>query len=456
MPFGEFETMKNFSFVRLILLASAWAASRCDLCAETTNSCPPAPANDPFHVHGLPARETETFAEHPRDIFSRDTLLGDVGGWRSAAARHGIEFLPVYVGEVMGNPSGGSKQGTVYDSCLNLPLTVHLDQLVPGWEGATLYGNALWLAGRSLSADYVGDLSNASNISGEDTVRVQELWYEQAFAHGHATVRAGLLDADAEFFTSEAASLFINGTFGAFTLLGANFPNPPIYPMAAPGVRLAIEPTSCFFVQAGVYAGDSGSQEQNRNGLNYHLDSQNGVQIFSETGWRLNQGKDDSGLAGTYKLGSFVATMNFHDQNTGDSAGPNYGVYAVAEQQLCRHEARCVSVFARGGGAPADINAVQWYFDAGFNFTGFIPGRPDDVAGVAVARSWLSSDYSAAQVAAGGGPPYFAETVIEATWRARILPWWTVQPDVQYIFRPGGQEDAANATIIGLRTTVVF
>lgn len=424
----------------------------------TATNLPPSvaiPDSDPFHIHGLPQTEVQSLAQHPKKILKRDTLLDDPGGWRSAMAQHGIEFLPVYVGEVMGNPSGGMKQGTVYNHSLNLPLTVHLDKLVNGWDGATLYGNVLWIAGRSLSTDYVGDISGTSNISGKDTVRLQELWYEQAFWQSRASLRAGLLDADAEFFTSDTASLFINGTFGAFTLLGANFPNPPVYPMAAPGVRFAIEPVTGFYFQAGVFAGGTGSQEENLNGMNYHLDADDGVQIYSEIGWRLNHGKDATGLAGTYKLGSFVDTANFHSQISGESEGPDYGVYAVADQELYRSETKRISGFVRGGGAPAAINTVDWYSDAGFNFTGFIPCRPNDMLGVAVARSWFSADYSAAQVA-GGAHPYFGETVIEATWRANILGWWTIQPDFQYIFSPGGQENAPNATVIGLRTTVIF
>jgi porin len=413
------------------------------------------PGDTSFHFHGLSSAESQALAQHPKDFWRDDTLLGDVGGWRSVLERHGFEFLPVYVGEVMGNLSGGMKQGTVYDSCLNLPLTVHLDKLAGGWDGATLYGNVLWIAGRSLSSDYVGDISGTSNISGKDTVRVQELWYEQSFGPKQISLRAGLLDADAEFFTSDTASLFINGTFGAFTYAGANLPNPPFYPMAAPALRVYIEPVTSLYFQSGVYKGNSGTQEENLNGLNYHFNGDDGVLVFSEIGWRLNHAKDDTGRPGTYKLGSFVATANFHNQITGASEGPDYGIYAVADQELYRREAQAISCFARAGAAPSSINPVDWYFDAGCNFAGFLPCRPDDVLGVAVARSWFSSDYSAAQVA-GGAAPYFGETVIEATWRASILPWWTLQPDFQYIFSPGGAENSQNATVIGLRTTVVF
>ena len=57
-----------------------------------------------------------------------------------------------------------------------------------------------------------------------------------------------------------------------------------------------------------------------------------------------------------------------------------------------------------------------------------------------------------------------AETFLEATYQAQILPAWQVQPDVQYIVNPGAglaNPDAPNQTIknelvIGLRTTITF
>ena len=104
---------------------------------------------------------------------------------------------------------------------------------------------------------------------------------------------------------------------------------------------------------------------------------------------------------------------------------------------------------------PVIVNAVDWYFDAGFNFSGFIPGRLLDTAGVAIARSNFSHDFSASQVADGSNP-YSAETVVEATYKAQITPWWTVQPDFQYIFNPSGENGSHDATILGVRTSITF
>lgn len=414
------------------------------------------PANDnPGLYTGLPMQMPEGLTTEPETFWKRSTLLGDPFGLRNKVENYGFEFDPVYTGEVFGNTSGGFKQGTTYDHSLNLPLTVYLDKLVNGWDGGTLHANALWIAGRSLSQDKVGDISGISNIAGYDTIRLQEMWYQQTFWSMRASLKVGVIAADAEFFTSDTASLFINGTFGAFTLVGANLPDPPVYPMAAPAVRFLVQPIPQFYFQSGIYAGSTGDQDVNKNGVDFPMSMHDGALIFSEIGWLVNQAANDRGLIGSYKLGSFVHTANFQNQVTGASEGVNYGVYGVIDQELYKHGGKSVAFFVRGGGAPGDVNAIDWYTDAGFNFNGFIPGRFLDSAGIAIARSSFSRDFSDSQVS-GGSNPFTAETVIEATYKAQISPWWTIQPDFQYIFNPSGEKGSHDATIIGVRTSLSF
>jgi porin len=132
----------------------------------------------------------------------------------------------------MGNVSGGMSQGAIFDGVLNLGLDIDLERLTNWWTGGSIHANSLWIYGQSLSTKYVGDISNTSNIAGFNTIRLQELWFEQSFWLQRASLRVGLLAADAEFFTSEHAALFLSGTFGAFTFVANNLPNPPVYPVA--------------------------------------------------------------------------------------------------------------------------------------------------------------------------------------------------------------------------------
>jgi porin len=402
-------------------------------------------------------------------VWHQDQLTGDWGGFRDEMLNHGVAISPTWIGEVFGNPSGGARRGLISDGLFNVALDLNLDRMSdsPIFDNTLIHTNALYVYGSSLSNSFVGDFSNTSNIAAYNSVRLQELWLQKAFWQQRINIKVGNMAVDTEFFQSSSASLFINGTFGAFTFIASNVPNAPVYPLASPGVRIQFLPTSAFYVMAGVYGQDVNSDPavNNKNGTRFALDSDSGMLIMSEAGYLLNQSPNDRGLQGTYRVGSFVHTDNsttFASQAANangmgnlQSAGTGYGVYGVVDQQIYTHGAQAISLFVRSGGAPSNTNFVDYYVDGGFNFTGFIPGRDYDVAGIAVARSKVSSDFSALQEAQGNSGST-AETVLEATYKMQIAPWWSIQPDFQYIITPSGMDGSHNATVLGLRTSVTF
>jgi porin len=403
-------------------------------------------------------------------FLDQDLMTGDWGGFRKTLENDGVKFTPVLYGEVFGNPSGGASHGVIFDGLLDLNLDLDLDRISGGTLSDTIiHADADYIYGSSLSGGFVGDFSNTSNIAGYNSLRLQNLWIQKQFWEKRIAIKAGNISVDGpnEFFQSSSASLFINGTFGAFTFIASNVPNAPVYPVASPGIQIQFLPTSAYYVQAGVYGMDVNSDPStnNKNGTRFALDSGSGLLIMSEAGYLLNQSPNDRGLQGTYRLGSFVHTANYdnwgsqaaNNLGTGNlqSSGTNYGVYAVMDQQIYTHEDEAISFFVRSGGAPSNVNFVDWYAEGGFNFTGFIPGRANDIAGLAVARSHVSDNFSDSQIAQGFAP-YTAETVVEATYKVQMAPWWTIQPDLQYIVTPGGEEGIHNATVLGLRSTVAF
>ncbi len=123
----------------------------------------------------------------------------------------------------------------------------------------------------------------------------------------------------------------------------------------------------------------------------------------------------------------------------------------------------------RGGFSPSDRNLISYYVDGGAGFKGPLSGRPDDVLTVGVAYAKISRDAAALDrdTLTRNGPPFpirNEEVVFELSYQAQIAPWWTVQPDLQYIVRPGGNApdpDNANATVgnalvAGIRSTIKF
>jgi porin len=404
----------------------------------------------------------------PTSIWTQNYLTGNWGGFRDDLKKLGISLTPVYYGEVFGNPSGGARQGVITDGLLNTALDVDFDPLTNGAvKDLTFHTEAEYIYGNGLSPTDVGDFSNTSNIAAFNTLRLDELWFQKLFFNKKLSLKIGNMAVDDEYFQSNSASLFINGTFGAFTFIANNVINAPVYPVASPGVRLQVLPTDQTYVMAGVYGLDNTSTQStnNQDGLRFALNGSSGMLIMSEAGFLLNQGPKDKGLQGTYRIGSFVDTGNhttFESQadfanGTGllQGAGTNYGVYGVLDQQIYSRDNQIISYFVRSGGAPSNTNFVDYYIESGFNFTGFIAGRTNDVGGIAMARSHVSGDFSESQIEQGN-PGYTAETVIEGTYKVQLAPWWSIQPDVQYIITPSGALGSKNATVLGLRTSVAF
>jgi porin len=414
-------------------------------------------------------------ATPPPDIWQQANLTGNWDGLRDKLHDDGADFFAQYTSEALGNPYGGNfGQGAIYEGLLETRVSFDFEKMTGGaWTGATFRASSYWTHGPSLTQNDVGDFSTISNIDAYDTVRLHELWLQQNLLDDKISLEVGQLVVDSEFFISPCALLFLNGTFGAFPLVTYGFQpfNPPIYPLTSTGVRLKLQPIDSVYFMTAVYNGNAGTQPGNNEGTRFGFSAQTGILSFSELGYLLNQGKDDKGMPGIYKLGGWVHTANFSTwssqaafaNGTGSlqSAGVGYGIYGVADQTIWRRDATAASdpqslcVCLRTGTAPSRSSMVDFDIDAGLNFFGLIPGRKDDVAGLGIARSAISHDFSDFSQATGG-PAFKYEAVIEGTYSLNVTPWWQLQPDVQYIFSAGAQAHSPDALVIGLRSTVTF
>jgi porin len=237
--------------------------------------------------------------------------------------------------------------------------------------------------------------------------------------------------------------------------------------VASPGVRFRLSPTPKLYLRAAVFGADSGADQtgNNQHGTHFHLHAADGALLMGEVGYLINQAPGDHGLVGSYKLGGTVQRGEYPSfESQADAAlgtgrlsgkGTNYAVYAVADQQLCHCGDKTISAFIRAGFAPAELSFVNGYFDAGFNFTGFLPRRSSDIAGLAFGYSHVSADFSDASRRQGDeGSSY--EAILEATYKIVLAKWWSVQPDFQYVFNPSGVVHSRDAVVIGVRTTVAF
>lgn len=442
-------------------------------------------------VENAPMTKAETISSSNSaaslDIWEQDVLTGNWGEMRDQLETRGVAFGFAYTGETLSNLSGGIRRGTLYEGLLDISLDLDLEKLMGWWSGGSFHVNSFWIHGPSASSKHVGNLLTVSNIDAYDTWRLFELWHQQNFLENKVSLRFGQMAADKEFAISDYGGLFLNGTFGWPSMIAANAPS-PAYAIAAPGVRLRVDPIESVYFQTAFYDGHpdptAGSPTEpgnlNRSGTRFNLNDREGFFSIHELAYKLNRGKTDQGLPGVYKAGGWYHDGQFrHNRldNLGISlADPlnssgvphsingNHGVYLVADQMIYREagtDDQGISLFWRGGGSPPDRNVFEFYTDGGCHCKGLIPDRDQDVFGVAAAYAQISRhlrdfDRDRNALNATSDPIRDFEVALEFTYQVVIAPWWSVQPDLQWIFHPGGSVATGNAVVLGVRTNIVF
>ena len=430
-----------------------------------------------------------------QSIWQQDTLTGDWGGERTALKTQGIDVTLNDISEILGDVSGGINRGSVYEGRFEFTLDADLQKLL-GWTGATAHTTIYQInnIGGRIDPDFVGSISDPSNIDALPTARLFTAWLQQTFLDDKISLRIGQLAVDDEFLTSKTAGGLIDGTFGWPDLMAANLPGGgPAYPLATPGVRVAVKPSDALTIRAAAFSGNPAGAGCNGDpqacdlyGTKFSFSG--GVFSIAELQYDINQGKSSQGLPGTYKVGAWYHSADFADEHYGLNAGGlpvslaspavvaplahmgNWGLYGVVDQTTWRAASGpgSISAFLRAGAAPSDRNLVSFYVDGGLGVTAPLPHRDNDILTIGASWSNVSSDAAALDVDTQGVlgawyPVRDYELVLEASYQIQVAPWWVIQPDVQYIVHPGGNViDPAflapipNAFVLGARTTVSF
>jgi porin len=268
------------------------------------------------------------------------------------------------------------------------------------------------------------------------------------------------------------------------TITAVNLPGgAPAYPLSTPGARLKLKLTDEATFLLAIFNGDpagpcAGDPDTcNRYGLNFRL--RDPAFIIGEAQFRTNQGKDDSGLARTLKLGGWTHLAQFNDQrfandgtllaNPAGSGIPlqhrgDFGVYGVIDQQIYRPRGGAadsgVSLFGLASVVPSDRNLVDIQLNGGIVFAGLIPSRPQDRFGASVVYSRFSNNaraFDRDQINFTGVPGTVRdfEANLELSYVYQVVPGWTMQPDFQYIWHPSGFA-GRDAKVMGVRSVFNF
>lgn len=434
----------------------------------------------------VPAFAEEDEAQEP-SILDSAPALAPLKQARDGLADKGFRFSGFYFADPRANLDGGMREGATYSGLLGLALDVDGEKAF-GVEGGKMHASAFQIHGKDLSDEYVGNVMSANDVGARPTTRLFELYWDQEI-NERFSLRLGQMAADEEFLKSEyTEDMFIGATLGWAAPPSENLPQGgPAYPFASVGAQVTWKATEALTLVGAIYNGtparpDAADPEKaNRHGLNFRLKDPPLVILESRLAF-----DGPGGLPGMLKLGGYGHFGRFDDVKFGTDGlvlgGPgsnddprrhrgDVNLYAVVDQQVWRAPGddpeAGIGVFARVIGGRPDRNTISFYVDGGIVASGLVPGRPDDKFGIAAAYADFSprlADADRAANAADGisGAVRTFEGIIEATYRAQIVPGLVLQPTFQYVIRPGGgpPEDGGkripNATIFGVTTLVTF
>ena len=309
------------------------------------------------------------------------------------------------------------------------------------WRGGTLFAYLLSNNGAD-PTEFVGDMQCTSNIEAYDSQRLYEFWYNQSLFRGKAEILLGLHDLNSEYYTSEPAGFFNNGSFG----IGAEIPgNVPvgIFNVAALTARLRISPSDQFSFQASVYDGDPGDPAVNHNGVNVDWNPNEGLMTIYEAQYSPATLAFDNGTPQVYRLGGWYHTAEFERVGTDsvETVQGNYGIYFSVDQPLNKS----LSSFIHGGFAAGDRSEVPSYIGLGFQTVPgtrwFLLRNLDQTFGLAVNSAFIQTANA-------------NEMVVEAAWQIQLSEFLSIKPDLQYVINPGGDTTAESALVFSIRTEV--
>ena len=222
--------------------------------------------------------------------------------------KRGIKFAITYIGESVGNPTGGQKQSAVYEDRINFAVDADLEKLI-GARQLAFHANVFQIDGGGLSR---GDLLNYMVVSGIEalpTTRLYEIWLEQKWGTKLA-LRAGQLAADTEFMTAKYTDVFTNASLGWPAGLSLNMPSGgPSPPLATMGTRLRADLTEHFTLVGQYSTATPPARDRTIRSYATAMGSTSASTIRHWCLARCNScgmaEKGDPGLAGKFKVGGW-------------------------------------------------------------------------------------------------------------------------------------------------------
>jgi porin len=409
------------------------------------------------------------------DFWHQQYMLGDWGGERTALEKQGVSFDFNDIGDMLTDVTGSQTHHVTYFGRFRATADIDFNKLA-GFDGEFFF-SAIYQYGRNLSGDYLHVNTLTSSIAGTESLRIDQLWYQQGFFNSMMKVKLGQVAAVNEFGATDFFDILFNDELGYAPNAIFNTKQ-PFSPAGKPGIVIwgDLSPiTPGLYVKAGVFTAYNNPYRPDSNGVDYYNDFNYGMSGSFELGYK----EQNTIYNGVYKVGvNANPDVAYTNPSTGQLYHGDYNAYATVEKTVyhppmditstdpkdmksMNHSAgvdpkKGLDLLFQFVGEPGDRNPLDYEFTMGARYTGPFSCRPDDKVGAGLIYSNNGDAFSDAYATSTGRGNLQGETTIELDYQYNPTPWFSLQPDMQYIFDPGGDSSRSDILVLGLRTIVRF
>lgn len=443
--------------------------------------------------------ESDADAQHDdlptwESLADRQYLLGDWWGARDGLSDNGLDVSLTYVTNMAGNPVGGVSRGFTETDSTGLNIGADFEKIA-GLEGLTGFVSMAYRQGTSLTLRRIHNVVSVQQVYGGQTFHLVNLFAQQKLFDGEMSIKAGRIAQFDDFSHDFAFGYYMNNAFdgqpvgfffqGTFTA----------YPTTTWGSIMkwgkVIDDYDGIYAYLGVYGADTEMGDNEYHGARFSFDFNRGANVMGEVGYKHLWGpaaRYQEGLPGKYAVGAWWFSGDF-PQWTTNTAGPTPeksgigGFYYLVHQALFRDELaptmsepdvqsanaetywsittpdvvlhRGLFAWSTAQFAAPSTSTMDVFFSAGLYYRGLPPNRPQDVLALGYYRAFFSNDLAAQQVAQGQLPQDY-ESAVELGYRYYLTQYFYVQPNIQYVFNPGGTGAIDDALVLGAQIEIDF
>jgi porin len=381
----------------------------------------------------------------------QDTILQDYGGWRSTLAKYGFGFTAF---DFASNAT----------NLLNTPRSNNGQQAYWGQRPSYLNTTYLWLT-YDMSQYGIPDgqivaVGNWDRSTWQpyvvDTLQLSQLSYYQTLFNKRVELKIGYTFNNFDFVGSSVGQNFAS-PFGSAALVPVEV-GLAAGPSSQPTARVTFHITDTFYNEFAVARSVSPTanallSDRNANPTGIHFGVPGGRALFiDEVGYKQAAAP---GVSGTWlRGGAIYNTSLYHNYATGGQS-KNYGLYALADQQIVQVDPsspdsayRGIYIGASAMYAPPSTTIFSQYYEVRLYARGLFKGREKDQVSLVYARNVISSSFAALTNSAAAATGVYARhstNTITASYTARVFPGvyatlglsYTDNPSVTYLPKEG-------------------